>query len=132
MALVLKYKERPEILVTLRKGDAEVTLPGYVDSGSDITYVPFQIARTLGLRMRSQKEPLNTGGGHKMDVVKASLDLIVCDEDLRKAYVFKDTRVFVPTRARDDELLLGREGFFDKFKVTINEKAKEIILERAE
>jgi electron transfer flavoprotein alpha/beta subunit len=84
MALTLRYRERPEIVVILKKGDKELIVPGYVDSGSDITYVPFQIARTLGLKARGQNEEINTGGGHKVDVLHTSLDLIICDDNLEE------------------------------------------------
>jgi hypothetical protein len=129
MALVLNYRDRPEIMVLLRNGSREFLVPGYVDSGSDITYIPFQIARTLELKTRSHKEDINTGGGTKIEVEHGKLDLVICDENLEEKYVFKDTRVYIPTRARDDEMLLGRQGFFDRFKVTIDERRKEITLE---
>ena len=98
-----------------------------LDSGADQTTIPYSLAEILGLDLSGEERKINGIGG----LIRAkSTSAQIRLQKGHERYTFK-----IPVCVLlDDKLapppLLGREGFFNKFRIVIDEAAGKVVLKR--
>lgn len=113
----------PVVPATIRHGDRAIKTEGLVDSGADLTTMPIAWANELGVDLKrgTTKEIRMTLGAQP-----------------RKAYAPRETLIaeiagrrvtLEPVFAGVDELTLGRADLFHAFRVTFDERARELVLD---
>jgi hypothetical protein len=117
-----KYIYRPvaEVYLKTQKGNF-IKFSPYIDSGADITLIPYSLGKLIGLE--TKRDQIQNIGGIKGSVPiiyeKVSIKIGQTETNIQVAWAQTEG---VPT-------LLGREGIFDLFKVTFNQKDKTITFE---
>lgn len=112
---------RPVADVMLESNGLKVEVSMYIDSGADITMIPFQFGKALGFKQNPSDEIFEikgvSGGGVPYIVKRTNLILNGKKLNIRLAWALIEE---VP-------LLLGRMDIFSKFKVIFNERQKSIV-----
>ena len=116
-------RQFPIIPITLIKGNVTIDIDGLIDSGANISVFREEIAECLEIAIEDGEEILLQGLGGRIVGYIHELRVRVDDEEFPCKVVFsKELTVGLN--------ILGREGFFEYFRVTFNERAKEVILEK--
>ena len=114
-------REFPLIPITLIKENVEIDTDALIDSGANISVFREEIAECLEIVIEDGEEILLQGLGGRIVGYIHELKVRVDDEEFPCKVVFsKELTVGVN--------ILGREGFFEYFQVTFNERDKEVIL----
>ena len=112
---------RPVADVVLEYKNQTVEVIMYIDSGADITMIPLETGKAIGLKQKPEDEILEikgvSGSGVPYILKKATIILNGKKLKIRLAWALIEE---VP-------LLLGRMDIFPKFKITFDEK-KELII----
>lgn len=132
---------RPRIEIVLRKRsekadpetNPEFRTYGLIDSGADICFLPRVIANVLKLDLKEETKKESTSASGKFSTYRTEMYLEIMDKG-RKIGV--DT-VKVAVNVKDPEglnpeqgILLGRQGLFGNYEITINEKSQFVKLKR--
>lgn len=120
-----KEKKKPVIKLTF-KGSNQTILDviALLDSGADVSVIPKGLAEVLGLDFREKRTSKGIGG--EIDVWNSSVNISMKGE--HEPYKF-----LLPIQiANNDDIppIIGREGFFNKFKIMIDEDNQKITLKR--
>ena len=116
-------REFPIIPITLIKENVEIDTDALVDSGANISVFREEIAECLEIGIEDGEEILLQGlGGRIVGYIHEIKVRVDGEEFLCKVVFSKELTVGLN--------ILGREGFFEYFQVTFNERGKEIILEK--
>ena len=118
------YVLRPKIPITIsHKGNRIETL-GAIDSGSDITIVPRELAKTLGIEIKGREKEISGIGGGVLKVVSEYVNIKVAE------YLIPQARIHIPIeKSQDvDVVILGREPLFQEFNITFEENKKRVTL----
>ena len=114
-------REFPLIPITLIKENVEIDTDALIDSGANISVFREEIAECLEIVIEDGEEILLQGLGGRIVGYIHELKVRVDDEEFPCKIVFsKELTVGLN--------ILGREGFFEYFQVTFNERGKEVIL----
>lgn len=115
----------PTIPVIL-KGNSETSIEVYalIDSGADVSVLPKALAELLNLDL-SGKEEISYGIGGEIKVKNTKVHITM--NKAREKYDFL-IPVQVVLNGEEPPIILGREGFFEKFIVTIDEGRQKIRL----
>jgi len=107
---------RPIAEVILKNGDFAVEIPMYIDSGADISMIPFHFGRALGFKQEEndtiQEIKGVSGAGVPYILKEATLVLNGKRLKVRIAWALVEE---VP-------MLMGRMDIFDKFRVIFDER----------
>lgn len=137
MAISFKYKEvkrpdkstvkTPSIPITLIGPKERFDTVALIDSGADISCIPRRIAEILGLKLNGEIiEAYGLGGTAK--TIETTIRVMISKGHER--YIFR-----LPVKIVIDEynfpVLLGRNGFFDEFKIIFDQKKEKVSLKRA-
>ncbi|MBI3637691.1 MAG: retroviral-like aspartic protease family protein [Candidatus Rokubacteria bacterium] len=94
-----------------------------VDSGSDYSVIPLDLARRIGLQFdESQPEEGAATGGQSFRYWEATNQLAIQTEV--GGLTFDEAMV-----AEGDDFILGRHDFFRRYRVSFNEPAQEFEIE---
>ena len=116
-----KDRKFPIIPITLIKESIEIDIDVLIDSGANISVFREEIAECLEIVIEDGEEILLQGLGGRIVGYIHELRVRVDDEEFPCKVVFsKELTVGLN--------ILGREGFFEYFQVTFNERGKEVIL----
>ncbi len=111
---------RPVADIILEYKNRRVEAVMYIDSGADITMIPLEVGKALGLKQNPKDEILEikgvSGSGVPYILKKANIILNGKKLNIRLAWALIEE---VP-------LLLGRLDIFPKFKITFDEKQELI------
>lgn len=135
MTITFRYKtvkrpdgtpvKTPSIPIIL-KGKENFETVALLDSGADISAIPKNVAEILGLKLDGKRTPAYGIGG-KVNSIETKMNIVV--EKGHEHYLFE-----IPVKAILDDydfpILLGRAGFFNKFKITFDESKEKILLKR--
>ena len=113
---------RPIADVILEINDFKVEVPMYIDSGADITLIPFRFGRALGFKEDSSEilEMKGISGSGVPYIIKKVKMVLGCMElDVRIAWALIE----------DVPPLLGRMDVFKLFRITFDEAEKVIEFE---
>ena len=118
-------KYYPIIDIVLTKDNNSIKTDAIVDSGAILSIFQGNIAEYLGLEIEDGKEQLFQGIGGKITGYMHSIKVKI------------DSAEFPCRIAFSNELamslnIIGRESFFDRFRITFDEKIKKLILESGE
>jgi len=134
-------KHRPRIEIVLRKfserynpkTNPEFRTHGLIDSGADVCFLPRVIANVLKLDLKEEKKKEATGANGKFWTYRTEMYLEIIDKGRRigvdtveVAVNEKDPKDLNPEKG----ILLGRQGLFDNYEITINEKSRFVKLKR--
>jgi len=118
-----KDKDFPVIPITLINKDIEIETDALIDSGANISVFREELAECLEVVVEDGEEILLQGLGGRIVGYIHELTIRINDEKFRCKIVFsKEMTVGLN--------ILGREGFFEHFQITFNERQKEIILNK--
>src|SRR3989344_7063367 len=139
MTLVFKYKriDRPEpfpseaapaIPVTLIGPKEKINVIGLLDSGADFSFIPYDMAEVLGLDLTEKPQDI---GGISGTVLSIPSTMKINIQKGKENYTFR-VGVYVSAKDMDDDfpILIGRDGFFEQFKITFIEAEKRIHLKK--
>lgn len=119
------HYERPLIPVTLSAGRKSVRLLALVDSGADNTIFSGQVAAMLGLDLRRAPADSFCGtSGHEQLARYRKLTVQVGTVSYQALVGFTE----LPCEVAG---ILGQDGFFDQFVVTLDQPRGLIILKRS-
>ncbi len=139
MTLVFKYKQitrpdsfpsevAPVIPLTLIGQKEKIDVIGLLDSGADFSFIPYELAEVLGLNMSDKPQEI---GGISGTVLAIPTTININVKKGNENYTFP-VNVYVSTKEMQDEfpILIGRDGFFEQFKITFIEAEKRIHLKK--
>jgi hypothetical protein len=112
---------RPLIPLTINGKETFDTL-AILDSGSDITILPKEIAEELGVILEGENE-ISGISGNALKSREGKINITFGKN--REFYNF-EVPVLVPTEKDNLSLIIGRIGFFNQFKITFDESNKRI------
>ncbi len=136
MVLVYKYKrcddrpiseetKTPLIPITI-KGETILDTTAIPDSGADVTAIPFGLAEAIGLDLSAKKEKC-VGVGGWVESIPSKMYIKLGNEHENYSFL-------IPVKIILDNyefpILLGREGFFDKFIVCFDESEEKVTLRK--
>ncbi len=137
--MIFKYSEyqtqdnktiyRPTIPILFKNGKHFIFTEAAIDSGADYTILPIEIAGVLNIKLdKRNKRTFEGAGGNPFTVYRSpnSIEHIIRQEKFRthkwnSGVFFSESQ---PT------ILLGQNGFLDKFVVTLDGKKKEVRLDK--
>ena len=112
----------PIIPVTVSIESYDISTDALLDSGANISVFRQEIAECLGLQIESGEEILLHGlGGRVMGYIH--------EVTMKVEQISFPCKVVFSSELTVGINLIGRQDFFEKFKVTFNENNKEVILE---
>lgn len=135
MALHFKYRTVPYDDGTFSKipiipialiGREIIVTSGIVDSGADNCAISRNLAEKLGLSFSGRRE-LTRGIGGVVESVQSRA--IISFRQGNEAYRF-NIPVNIILKPKDFPVLLGQEGFFDKFIITFDRKEESFWLKK--
>ena len=110
------------IPVTVSIESYDISTDALLDSGANISVFRQEIAECLGLQIESGEEILLHGlGGRVMGYIH--------EVTMKVEQISFPCKVVFSSELTVGINLIGRQDFFEKFKVTFNENNKEVILE---
>lgn len=121
---------RPLIPITFKANDRVFESYALIDSGSDYTVLPIEIAGKLGLQLSHHlKYYIEGAGGNDFAIYRSSAEIeYVLQQRGSKAIRWLSHVYFAESGTT---LLLGQKGFLDRFQVKLNGSKREIqILQR--
>ena len=119
------YK-RPSILATFSNGQDKLEQYALVDSGADMSAMYCRVAEKLHLDL-SRKRIMSFGvsGSVESVVTEATVEISRGHEhfsfNIPVRVLFSKSNYVAPT-------LIGRKGFFDKFRITFDEANQKIVI----
>ena len=119
------YK-RPSILATFSNGQDKLEQYALVDSGADMSAMDYRVAEKLHLDL-SGKRVMSFGvsGSVESVVTEATVEISRGHEhysfNIPVRVLFSKSNYVAPT-------LIGRKGFFDKFRITFDEANQKIVI----
>jgi len=136
MTITFRYKEvkRPDssavkipaIPITLIGDKGSFDTVALIDSGADISVIPKDIAEILGLNLKGDiTDAFGIGGSARTIETKIRVIISKGHERYQLQLPIK-----VILGKYDFPVLLGREGFFDKFKIIFDQQKEKISLKR--
>lgn len=140
MAITFRYK-------TIRRPDGEdikgpwipVTFIGpaeslgavaFLDSGADVSVIPREFAEIIGVDLKKGEKEKCKGVGGDVDAVYTTIQLSI--QGGHENYTI-DLPIYVLLEQNTETPpLLGRAGFFDEFKITIDQQNEKVVLKKAQ
>lgn len=140
MSIIYKYinvkrsdgtlKKAPFIEVYLRdKNNKLIKNIALIDSGADMTVVPKDLARFLGLK-ETPHEELTGGIGGEVRVKRTKISFQLKGE--HESHSLTVDALVLQDENSDMPLLLGRNGIFEKFHITFKQNQGKIIFTKTE
>ena len=116
---------RPTVPIIFKYKSSFIQTEAVVDSGADFTILPIEVAGILGIKLDQKAKTIFHGAGNNSFTVYPSLVKI---EHMLRQGGFRainwQTEVFFAES--QPGILLGHQGFLEKFKVTLESKRKEL------
>ena len=137
MVMSFKYKvvERPDgtivktpsIPITINgKTESSYDVIALLDSGADISVIPQDFAELIGLDL-NQKTTVAFGIGGEVKSIEDQIEIMV--KKGHEEYTFR-VPVKIILGDYDFPILLGREGFFNKFLITFDQEKQKVSLKK--
>ncbi len=144
MVLVYRFKKeklsdggfvsRPRIPIVLHGEKATVTVAALIDSGCDITVIPYGLAQALGLKIRGEKSVL-FGFRESAQVMHGKVGITFMGKVQREEVYLANIPVLIPeannNQPEEEDVVLGIEGIFTAFDIHFKKSENKIILKPA-
>ena len=125
------FVSRPRILITLRGENCAVEVPALIDSGCDITVIPENLARVIGLNLQGKKEKLYAFR-ESSEAIQSKVSITFMGKAHRQNVSITIPVLVVLTKGDDEEgVVLGVQGVFDAFEITFRKVENEITMKPA-
>lgn len=118
----LRERHYPFIPTKLYYGDKNVKTYGLLDSGSTLSVFRNEIAEDLGIEIHSGQEKMLQSASGLIRVFIHPLTVEVDKERFNMNIGFSG-------ELSTSFNILGREGFFEHFRITFDERQKKIVME---
>jgi len=115
---------RPLIPITI-SGKVKLDIMGILDTGSDMTIIPKEIAEIIGIEYTKDNE-VSGISGVRVKAREGKINIVFGKG--REVYSF-NIPVLVPEK-EGLSIIIGRLGFFDQFKIIFSETEKKIIFKK--
>jgi hypothetical protein len=103
-----------------------LTTIGLVDSGSNVTFVPLELADILSLPIEREDSAVGAGGTFNNTIRKVNIRLLKGNTSFAS---FPNFPVYVPMdQGRVPYVVLGRDSIFSKFDITFRENKQRFVL----
>lgn len=112
----------PIIPIAVINTERKVNTSVLVDSGAAISIFNSAVGRFVGIDIESGEKRVFQGASAKLTGYIHNIEFVVAGKKINCRAAFSDD---LSTSFN----LLGREGVFDKFLITFNEKEREIIMD---
>tara|TARA_Y100000310_G_scaffold301013_1_gene337114 strand:+ start:367 stop:798 length:432 start_codon:yes stop_codon:yes gene_type:complete len=137
MVVSFKYKtikrpddqevKTPSIPVTLiGNSPIRIEFMALIDSGADLSIIPQDVAELINLDLSGEKDK-SRGIGGEVEVVNSKMKIHI--EKKHERYLL-EVPVQVVLGESKIPIILGREGFFDHFKIIFDQRNERILLKR--
>lgn len=118
--------KRPSIPVSFINGDVDMELTPLLDSGADMSAIDYRVAATLGLDVSGKRiRSYGISGSVESVISRVNIKIERGHEhysfQIPIRVLFSDSDYVAPT-------LLGRKGFFERFRITIEESSQKVKL----
>lgn len=122
--MLFPYQEdRPSITFQLKFGDRWKYFSALIDSGADFSIFPMYAAIALGINIKKLKKiQAEAADGDFFDIYKTTLEAKINNIFFQLPIGFSEKPNVNP--------LIGREGFFDTFKITFDHKKRLTIINK--
>ena len=136
MTLSFRYKsiqrskgsvKAPHIPVNLiSKSLMSIEFIALLDSGADVSIIPKDVAELLGIDLTKERD-ISRGIGGEIEVINTKINI-----NIRKGHESYDLTIPVQVALNGNTIpvILGRAGFFDKFKITFDQSNELVSLKR--
>ena len=122
-----KIIHRPIIPLTI-EGMEKMDILAVLDSGSDMTIIPKEMAERIDIRYTGENEIYGIG---RIPIKTREGKIHITFGKGRENYSF-DIPVLVPVDKEDVPIIIGRIGFFNQFKIIFSESEKKIEFKKVE
>lgn len=120
--ITLRGRHYPLIPIKLHYGDKNVKTYALLDSGSTLSVFRNEIAEDLGIEIRSgQEKILQSASG----LIRVFIHPLTVEVDKERF----DMNIGFSSDLAASFNILGREGFFGRFRITFDERQKKIVME---
>lgn len=113
----------PIIPLVLINNKKRVNTSALVDSGATISIFNSSVGAELGIDVESGEKRIFQGVSAKLVGYVHNITINIADTEIRCRAAFS-------SELGTSFNLIGREGIFDKFLITFNEKNKELIIDK--
>jgi len=120
-------RKTPTIPVTFIGPEDSIDIMAILDSGADISVLPMEVGEQLGLDLAKNRSPCSGIGG---EVDTAENHVRVRISQGHENYTFEIPVKVVLDPKASIPVLIGRDGFFEKFEITFDEKRARISFKR--
>ena len=115
----------PKIPIVI-EGNKQQLVMGLLDSGATNSFIPRSLANYIELEINESEEHNITTVGQKVPGHTSEMRIIV-EGPRQKRYTAK-IPVIVLEEEDLDEIIIGRTGFFNLFRITFHENEKIVVL----
>ncbi len=122
------YVRTPSIPITLMGRLGQIDSIALIDSGADISAISEEFAELLGLDLDNEIDSAYGIGG-KVDSIETFMTILI--EKGHESYNI-GLPVKVILGGYDFPILLGRNGFFDKFIISFDESKQRVSLKKVQ
>ncbi len=139
MVLVYRFKKerledgafvsRPRILITVQGKNMSVEVPALIDSGGDITVIPENLAKVIGLRLEGKKEQLYAFR-ESNEAIQSKATVTFIGKAYRQNVTITIPVLVVLSEEDENEegIVLGVQGVFDAFEITFKKTENQITM----
>ncbi len=115
------------IPIVLSHYEKHLTTIALLDSGSDITIIPLEVAEYLGLPL-GKKEYEGKGVGTIVKTVITNVNITITDGKNTVCLRNAPVDVYIPQTKEDgfNEIIIGRMPVFREFEITFKENQKRV------
>ena len=124
-----RFVSRPRIPVILH-GETSIEVVALIDSGCDITVIPEDLAKAVGLNLKGTESTLY-GFRESNKVIQSKASLTFMGKEKRQNIKVQIPILIVESKegfSEDAGIVLGVEGVFDKFNINFKKAKNQIIL----
>ena len=107
---------RPVAEIILEKDNSAVEIPMYVDSGADVSMIPFRFGRALGFKQEREDtiQEIKGVSGAGVPYILKEVTLVLNGKRLKVKMAW--------ALVEEVPMLMGRMDIFDKFRVVFDER----------
>ncbi len=120
-------RKTPTIPVTFFGSEDSIDIVAILDSGADISVLPLEVGEQLSLDLTRNRSPCGGIGG-EVDTAEDRVRVRISQG--HENYTFEIPVKIVLDPYSTIPVLIGREGFFDKFEITFDEGRERISLKK--
>lgn len=143
MSLIYKFKKekvngryilRPKIFIVLSGKNMSIRVVSLIDSGSDVTVIPYGIAEAIGLQMDGERDKLYAFREYS-EIINSSASITFLGRVDRQSIKMNNVPVLITLPregiVEEEDVILGLSGIFDAFDITFKKSKNKIILKKS-